>query len=160
MSRSWEMCLKIFDFAVVRPKEGSAGGTWPILLWIWQRLKNIICEGSRVQFHSRYHAQRRIGRARPPGKCESAFINIKIHICRDLGPWIQSLLNDVIIPKLYCTKKLAFNRIGTLCVLVTNLILWACYMCYPCNNMIKSINVCDPNITINLPSIPLRDIYV
>ena len=159
---SWEICLKIL--VVVRPKEGLVGRTPPTLLWIWQWLKNVICGGSRVQCHSRYHAQRRISRARPPAcqtfSHETALINIQIYICYDLGPWIQSHWNDMIIPKLYCTKKLAFNRIGTLCMLVTNFILWACYMFYPCNSMMKSINVWDPNITINLLSIPSRDIYV
>ena len=57
-----KMCHKIF--VVVIPKEGLAS----ILLLVWHWPQNIICEGSRVQFYSRCHIQRRNG-----APCQSFF---------------------------------------------------------------------------------------
>ncbi len=58
-------CLKVFVVVVPKeglagpiPKEGLTGGALPILLLVWHRLQDIICEGSRVQFYSRCHTQR------------------------------------------------------------------------------------------------------
>ena len=48
--RHEKLCLKIFVGVI--PKEGLADRAPPILLWVWHRLRNVICGGCRVWFYS------------------------------------------------------------------------------------------------------------
>ena len=92
------MCLKIF--VVVIPKEGLAVGVLPILfLWYDTDQQYFICDGSRVQFYSRCHTQRRFGWVRPP---------ILLWVWqwqRYYFPWYSSI--NIILPylKSHCTNS-------------------------------------------------------